>query len=44
MELVDLMGSLVVDSVGGIDGGEGFLLGDDVGLCLGWGKRSCKKV
>ena len=38
MELVDRVGSLVVDGIGGIEGGEGSMLGDDVGLCLGWGK------
>mgnify|MGYP004197910799 CR=1 FL=1 len=38
MKLVEWMGSLFVDGLDGIEGGEGFMLEDDVGLCLGWGK------
>ena len=35
MTLVDRVGSLFVDDVDGIEGGEGFMLEDDIGLCLG---------
>ena len=40
MELMERVGSLFIDGVGGIEGGERFLLSDDVGLCLGWGTLS----
>ena len=35
MELVNGVGSLFDNCVGGIERGEGFMLEDDVGRCLG---------